>query len=198
MTFDLARASFFAALLTMLGGYGLVFRPLEMTVADRFAELDTARTALERSLALMRRIAPLTHERATLDTQLRVLHLTAGRAATIDRFLRTVAGASARDGVAVESIAGDARQTPLVAPAADAQAPLFDEIPLELGMRGQYGDVIRAIREINAGEVATRITLASLSDADRRAGVRPQLNAAFHILLLREADDAPTHTVRPR
>jgi hypothetical protein len=41
------------------------------------------------------------------------------------------------------------------------------------------------------------MTLASLGDAERRPGERPRLNAAFHVTLLREPDDAPTSDVRP-
>jgi hypothetical protein len=197
VTFDIGRASLFAAVLIILGGYVLIFRPLEATVATGYADLDAARTTLERSLALARRIPALTRERATLETQLVRLHLHEGRAATMERFLRTVAGVAGRDGVAVESVTGEARQLPPTA-TGRAQVPLFDETSLELGLRGQYGDVIRAVRELNGGDVATHITLASLGDADRRAGVRPQLNAAFHVLLLREADDSTIHNLRPR
>ena len=69
-----------------------------------------------------------------------------------------------------------------------ATPPLLDEIPFELALRGRYADVIRAVRDLNAGDVAARMTLASLGNADRR-GAAPQLTAAFHVLLLREPDE---------
>jgi hypothetical protein len=46
MTFDLPRASLFMAVLSALAGYLLVFRPLEATMAERYSQLDAARTAL--------------------------------------------------------------------------------------------------------------------------------------------------------
>jgi hypothetical protein len=106
----------------------------------------------------------------------------------VDRFLRTVAGVSTRDGVAVESVAAGFRLSPATAAHA-AQTLLVEELPLDLTLRGQYGDVIRAARDLNTADAAAQITLASLGNADRRRGVRPQLNAAFHVTLMREADD---------
>jgi hypothetical protein len=94
----------------------------------------------------------------------------------------------------VESIASGARQS-TYAQSRGTPAPLFEQLPLELTIRGGYNDVIRAVRELNAGDVAAQINLASLSDAARRPGERPQLNAAFHVLLLREADESTTHAV---
>jgi hypothetical protein len=198
MTFDLLRASLFAAVLIVLGGYMFVFRPLEGTVADRYSELDAARSTLERSLALAHRIPPLTAERATLAAQLDRVHVRERRAATVERFLHTVAGVAGRDDVAVESVAADAREGAPLAVAAHAHTPLFDELALDVSLRGRYGDVIRAVRELNGGDVATRISLSSLGNAGRRPGARPQLTAAFHVLLLREADDSTTHNARPR
>ena len=43
MSFDLLRPSLFAAVLIALGGYIYVYRPLETTVADRYAQLDASR-----------------------------------------------------------------------------------------------------------------------------------------------------------
>ena len=196
MTFDLVRASLFAGVLIALAGYLLVFAPLEGSVAGRYVEIDAARTALERSLALTRRIPALTSERETLALQLGRVHVRDRRTTTVERFLRAVAVAAAQNDVAVESITADGRQA--LRPARSAQTPLFDEIPLEVTLRGRYGNVIRAVRELNGGAIAARITLASLGDADRRTGVRPQLNAAFHVLLLREGDDPTTNDARPR
>jgi hypothetical protein len=122
------------------------------------------------------------------------VHVRERRTALLERFLRALAEVAARDGVAVESVAST---TPgAYAAVRPAGAPLFDELPLDLTLRGRYNDVIRAIRELNGGDVVARITLASMSDADRRPGERPQLNAAFHVQLLREADESTTHDAR--
>ncbi len=197
MTFDLSRASLFAAILIVLGGYGLVFAPLETTIAARYNELDSARTNLERSLSLARRIPALTAERTALSAQLDRVHVRAGRAATVERFLHAVAGVSEHNGIAVESVAADARQAPATVDGRRSQTvALFDEQPLEVTLRGGYGNVIHAVRELNGGDVAARISLASLGDAER-PGARPALNAAFHVLLLRAGDDQATQDVRP-
>jgi hypothetical protein len=190
--FDLPRASAFAALLIVIAGYALVFRPLEALVGERYVQIDTARAALERSLTMAGRIPALERERIGLETQLRRVHLGDRRAATVDRFLRVVAGISTRDDVAVESVAAGFRPPPAVA-AGVAQAPLLEELPLDVTLRGRYRDVIRAARDLNDADAAARITLASLGNADRRHGVLPQLNAAFHVTLLREADDQTPH-----
>jgi hypothetical protein len=171
---------------------------MEATVAERYAQLDDGRTILERSLTLTRQIPALAAERSALEAQLAHVHVRDRRAATIERFLRTVAGVAHRDGVAVESVAADARQA---APptAGQTRATPFDELAFDVSLRGRYGDVIRAVRELNAGDVATRINLATLGAADRRSGAGPQLNAAFHVHLLREADDTTTkHDARLR
>jgi hypothetical protein len=192
MTIDLPRASLFIAVLIVLGGYLTVYRPMETTIAQRYAQLDAGRTMLERSLALTRQIPALVAERSALEAQLRRVHVRDRRAVTIERFLRAVAGVAGRDGVAVESVAADARQATLPE-AAQTQASPFEELAFDVSLRGHYGDVLRAVRELNSGDVATRINLASLGTADRRPGAGPQLNAAFHVHLLREADDTTTN-----
>jgi len=54
------------------------------------------------------------------------------------------------------------------------------------------------VRDLNDADGTARITVTSLSNAERRPGGSPQLNAAFHVLLLREAQVPPHHDVRPR
>jgi hypothetical protein len=198
VTVDFLRANLFAAVLIALGGYLFVFRPLEATVAQRYADLDAGRTTLERELALARRIPALTRERAVLDAQLGRVHLRAPRSAAVERFLRTIADVAARDGVAVERVASDASPMPGLVASARAPAPLFDELGLDVALRGGYADLIRAVRELNGGDAARRINLTSLGNADRRPGVRPQLDADFHVFLLREADESTTTDARPR
>jgi hypothetical protein len=198
MTVDLPRASLFIAVLIVLGGYLTVYRPMESTIAERYTQLDSGRTVLERSLALIRRTPALVAEQSVLEAQLGHVHVHDRRAVTVERFLREVAGVARRAGIAVESVAADVRQGPLPA-AGQTQAAPFDELAFDVSLRGRYSDVIRAVRELNAGDVATRINLASLGTADRRPGAGPQLNAAFHVHLLREADDKTTkHIARLR
>jgi Tfp pilus assembly protein PilO len=196
VTIDVARASAFAALSILLAGYVLLFRPLETTVRDRYTELDAARATLEARLARTARIPVLERDRVRLAADLRRFHTGDRRAATVDRFLRAVASVSFRRGVAVENIAAALAQPFAPAAARAVQAPLVDEVPLELTLRGAYADVIRAVRDLNDGGVATRVNLASLGIAARRPGEPSQLNAAFHVLLLREADEPTTHDLR--
>jgi hypothetical protein len=164
-------------------------RPLEAAVAQRYATLDDARATLVQRLALARTVPALEHERQWREAQVRRLHVGERRAAVVERFLRTVAGVSGRDAVAVQSVAAEAGQV-LPQPHRSAPALLFEEVPLDVTLRGAYGDVIRAARDLNAGDAVARITLATLGSAQTRPGDRPQLNAAFHVTLLRESDDA--------
>lgn len=187
MTVDVPRTSAFVALSIVLAGYGLIFRPLEATVAQRYGDLDDARATLVQRLAHARAVPALEHERQRLATQLQRLHLGERRAAVVERFLQTVAGVSGRDAVAVESVAATAAAPPA---SRSAPVPLFEDVPLEVTLRGRYLDVIRAARDMNAGDAVARISLATLGNAQTRPGDKPQLNAAFHVSLLREADDA--------
>lgn len=196
MTIDLRRVSAFAVFVIVLAGYAFVFRPLETTAGDLYAQIDAARATLERSTAMARRIPALELERSALAAQLARLHTGDRRAATVDRFLRGVAGIAVQDGVAVEGVAAGVGQ-PLATSAASTP-PLIEEIPFDLTLRGPYGDVIRAVRDLNGRDGAVHVSVASLSNAERRPGGIPQLNAAFHVLLLREAQEPPQHDVRPR
>jgi Tfp pilus assembly protein PilO len=196
VTIDLRRVSAFAVLVIALAGYAFVFRPLETTAGDLYAQIDAARAALDRSTAMARRIPTLEAQRTALAAQLARLHTADRRAATVDRFLRSVAGIAAEDGVAVEGVAAGVGQ-PLASPASSTP-PLVEEIPFDVTLRGPYGDIIRAVRDLNDRDSTVHISVASLSNAERRPGGSPQLNAAFHVLLLREAQEPPQHDVRPR
>jgi len=195
MTFDLPRIGAFVALSIVLAGYVLIFRPLEAAIAQRYATLDDARATLVQRLALARALPALERERQRRADQVRRLHVGERRAAMVERFLRTVAGVSSHDAVTVQSVAAAVAQS-LPPPGRAAATPLFEELPLDVTVRGRYGDVIRATRDLNAGDAVARITLATLANAQTRPGDRPQLNAAFHVTLLREADDAPPSTAR--
>jgi len=195
MMIDVQRASVFAALTIVLAGYVLLFRPLETAVGERDAELDAARTSLQQNLALARRIPALERDRVLLAERLRHLHTSDPRAVTIERFLRTVAGVSAHDAVAVESVAAVILQ-PQPVTGRVAQAPLLEDVPLDVTFRGSYADVIRAARDLNAADAVANIALASLGNAAQRPALRPQINAAFHVNLLREPYDASPSSAR--
>ena len=194
MTFDLQRASAFAVFVIAVAGYVFVFRPLETTAGDLYARIDAARLALDHSTAMAQRAPALEAERSALAGQLTRLHSSDPRAAIIDRFLRSLAGVAAQDRVAVEGVAAGIGQPPLVSPAASTP-PSIEEIPFDLRLRGPYRDVIRAVRDLNDRDGAVHISVASLSNAEHHPGTSPQLNAAFHILLLRDAQEPPQHDV---
>jgi Tfp pilus assembly protein PilO len=195
VTLDLQRVSAFAVFAIAVAGYSFVFRPLETAAGDLYGQIDAARATLDRSIAMARRIPALEAERSDLAGQLVRLHTADRRAATVDRFLRSVSGVAADDGVAVEGVAAAVGQ-PLTR--ATSPRPSIEETPFDLTLRGPYGDIIRAVRDLNDRDGALHISVASLSNAERRPGGSPQLNAAFHVLLLREAQEPPQHDVRPR
>jgi hypothetical protein len=197
MKIDVQRASACAVFLIAVTGYVFVFRPLETSAGDFYAQIDAARATLDESAALARRIPALEAERSALAGQLGRLHTGDRRITTVDRFLRSVAGVAAHDGVVVEGVAAGVAQQPLASPAA-SPVPVIEQIPFDLIVRGPYGDVIRAVRDLNQADGALHISVASLSNAERRPGGSPQLHAAFHVLLLREAQEPPQHDVRPR
>lgn len=195
MSFDLLRTSAAVALAIALAGYVALVRPVEASLNDRYAELDAARATLDQRLVLAARVPALERERLRLAAVLQRFHTGDRRDALVDRFLRTVARVSARDGVAVQRVAAGAGQS--FAPGTGTtQTSLVDEVPLDFTLRGAYADIIRAVRDVSDGDVATRVTLASLANAGRRPGRRPELNAAFHVLLLRESD-ATIHDLQP-
>jgi len=110
--------------------------------------------------------------------------------------LHAAARVAEREHVSVQSVAGEIAQVRPVTARAAEPAPL-DELHLDVTVRGPYDDVLRAVRELNAGDVATQITIASLSNTERRPGSRPLLNATFHITLLREADASAINPAHP-
>jgi hypothetical protein len=173
-----------AVLLMVVATYIAVIRPIESTVAERYADLDSARVSLERSAILMQRLPALERERATLGARLARLHLRDSRAALVDRFLHAVARTSQRDAVAIQSVAADPR------PAAD--------LALDITIRGPYTRLIAAVRDLDSTDVAARIALTSLGNAQNRPGARPQLDATFHVVLLRDIDEIsirPSHAI---
>lgn len=193
MRVDVRRTSAFGALSILLGGYVLIVRPLDAAVDERYAALDAARATLAERLSATRNLTVLERERQRRADRVRRVLPGEHRAAVVDRFLRTVAVVSHRDDVAVEGIAASVA-APAPASGRTTPAAVLEEVPLELTLRGRYADVIRAARDLNAVDGAARITLGTLANAQTRPGERPQLNAAFHVALLREPDVVtPSH-----
>jgi hypothetical protein len=153
---DLQRASAFAAFIIVVSGYAFIFRPLETTAGDLYAQIDAARTEFDRSTAMGRRLPALESERTALTAQLSRLHTGDRQAASVDRFLRTVAIVASQDGVAVEGVAAGIGPAPVPSPSAST-VPAIEQIPFDLTLRGPYGDVIHAVRDLNDRDGAVHI-----------------------------------------
>jgi hypothetical protein len=184
-------------MLILIGGYAIAFRPLQASIADHYVELDELRSTIERNVAFAKQIAPLEHERAERAAGLDRIHVRDSRAGLVDRFLRTLAATTTRDGVFVESVL--TATSPANAPnsrSATAAPPLLEELPLDITLRGHYGDVLRAIRDLDSGNFAASIGVIGLRSAGRSLLSRPELDAAIHVILLREADATTIQTPR--
>ncbi len=187
----LPRAAIVASLLAILGAYLLMWRPLETAIADRFAQLDDARALLARSAALSRDTDRLVREKRRGERAIDLVHLRDSRAVLVDRFLHALAAVSARDEVVVENVTSAAAM-PAVADTVPRAASLFDEVPFEVTLRGGYGAIIRAVRDLNAADFAARIALDALRSVAQATRVRPQVEASFHCTLLRGTDESTT------
>ena len=189
-----ARIAFALALLVLAAGYIVVFRPLESKHSTLYANLDSVRIAGERAAAEVRAIPALTAQRNALRTRLARYHTHDSRAAIVDRFLHAIAAVSLRRGVAIQSVAAEGEQQFHPTNSALKVSPDGDDLHLDLGVRGAYDDVLHAARDLNSIDLATQISVASLGNADRKNGVHPQLNATFHVVLLREPDASQNQT----
>lgn len=196
MTVDPPKATLFVATLIMLAGYLLVFRPMEASIAGRYARLESDRATLERAIETNRRLASLDRDRRRLETQFERLHLRDSQTAAVVRFLQALDAVTRRDDVSIENVTVTALPGAgprLPAPSAPA---ILDELPLAVTARGSYGDVIRVLRDLNGRDFAARIAVTSLLEAARRPGDRAQLQASFSVTLLRRDgaidDDART------
>ena len=178
-----SRTALAAAFLIVLGIYALIIRPMEADIGDRYADLENTRATLERSLVLARRLPELERERARLTAVLARVHLADSRTVLVDRFLHAVARTAGHDAVSILNIVTDPRPS--------------TDISIDITVRGPYENVIRAVRDLNATDVAARIALASLGNAQLRPGSRPQLDATFHVVLLRETDESTIRDPRP-
>lgn len=186
MSFDLQRWTLFLSVLILSTGYLAVFRPLETSIAERYAAIDDARATIERSAELERVTARIEAESRSRETALRRLHLPSSKAAVADRFLQTLALVAARNALTLESLLAGST-APALATAPAGAAP-FDELPLEVTVRGRYRDLIAAVRDLDSSDVAARIAIAELRPVTHRPGAAPDLDASFHVTLLREAD----------
>jgi Tfp pilus assembly protein PilO len=198
MTRDPARIALSILALVAIAAYAFVFRPMESTLADRYAQADALRSGLERHMAIARRMPAIAAERSALERYMRPFRLHDSSAVLVDRFLHATARIAAADAIAIETITAQGAApafTPgnVVPKPRDQSADPFDRIHLDLTMRGPYSNVLHAIRTLNDTGIAMQLTVATLSTTGRRAGARPQLNATFHLSLLREADAVVHH-----
>ena len=152
MNRDGLRLALSIVILVALTAYAFVVRPMEASIAARYGDIDALRAATERDLALARRLPGLMDEQSRLDAQLERQRLRESRAAIVDRFLRATALVSARDGIAVQTI------VPGPPVERDTTVTALEEIHLDLTVRGTYGTVLRAMRDLNETDAATQIT----------------------------------------
>lgn len=179
MTLDLPRTVSCAGLLVVLAGFLFVFRPMEASIASRYAQLESARTLLERRLAIGRQIAPLEQRLRTTQAELDRWHLRDSPAGTVDRFLRALQHTAERNRLKIERVV--------------LMAQPANELALEVTTQGTYPNVIQAVRDLNAGDFAARIEIAALLATERRPGIRPNLQATLSVALLRAATSIGTH-----
>jgi hypothetical protein len=186
MTIRLDRLALFAAVLVLLAGYLAIFRPAEAAIADRYAQLDDGRVALDRRLGAARRAAERHDEARALAAWIRRAGLRDARSAIVDRFLRELAATAQAEGVAVRGVGTEVMRT---LPAANAAAVVFDELPLTVSLDGSYAQVLRVVRDLDRGPVAARVGVDALTGAGRDPRA-PALRATLHVTLLR-VPDAP-------
>jgi Tfp pilus assembly protein PilO len=194
---DGLRLGALVAALILFAGYAFVFRPMQAAIAARYADLDAVRSTLESDLAAARRIPALTDARDGARRRLSRYRLRDSRAATVDRFLHESARVAARYPVAIQSVAADLAPAPRATAPPATETVALDDLRLDVTVRGPYDDVLRSVRALNAGALATEISIAALGNTERRPGTRPQLTATFHVTLLREADASPIPTPHP-
>jgi Tfp pilus assembly protein PilO len=187
MNRDGVRTALSIVVLIALAAYAFVVRPMEATIAARYSDIDTLRATTERDLALARRLPAATAERSRLESRLDRQHVHLSRAALVDDFLHATARVVEHNGISVQTI------VPGPPVENDTLLPALEALHLDLTVRGPYGNVLRAMRELNDTAVTTQITVAALGNADRISAGAPQLNATFHITLLRESDANTAH-----
>jgi hypothetical protein len=193
--FGAERLAAFAAVLVVLGGYLFVFRPLEAAIAAQYAQLDDDRISLERARAVVDHEASLADEQRALTAWLTSAGLDADRTTAVDRFLRAIAAHGAEDDVRITTITADASAPATMPLAADAIA--FDEIPLTVTLHGTYRRILRLVNDLDRDGRAERLTVATLGTTDRSAAHDPDLQATFHVSLLRTSS-APLGAVHVR
>lgn len=200
MTLDRTKATAFASVLVLLIAYLAIYRPAEARIAERYLDLDRETQRLQQRLAAARRAPDVERERNRLRAQLDAQHLRDDRARLVQRFLLAAAATARRRDLHILEItsagARPVRRAGTSAPSASPPStPLFDEVPLNVTMRGSYAGLVRGVRDLCTSSLAVRLSIESLVVRDRRLRRRPELTATIHVTLLRDIDDPP---LRPR
>lgn len=171
-------------LLVAVLGYGIILRPLALQAGDRADAIERERLALAVRIAGIRGLGPLERERSELERELRALHLDAGRATTLARFLALASEIASGHRVRIAALDEDP-------PVSDGRnlthtaAPTLDELPLRLTLYGNYVDVMATLRQLVAAPLAARLAVDALAPDARSDARRPQLLTALHAVLLR-------------
>ena len=175
-----ARIAATLALAIVLIGYAVAVRPLEARIAHGYADIASARAAIEDGAALSERIAASQRERLRLRATLARYALTGDSAATLQRFLEASSAAAIRHGVSIRALDAEPAGSSRIA----AEHSLFDELSLRLTLRGSYAALLATLRDLVTAPPANRIALETLAPDDRRNG-DPALAAVVHVVLLR-------------
>jgi hypothetical protein len=170
------RFALFAAVLVLLAGYLSIYRPAEAAIADRYAQLDDARRALDQSAALARRAVLLRREQRDLRARLLASGIADDRTALVARFVRAVALTTRADAVHVTSLAASA----------DAPAPsaAIEPLALTVSLRGTYAHLLALVHDLDQRHLALAIGVDALGNADPRVRSAPALQATLRITLL--------------
>jgi Tfp pilus assembly protein PilO len=187
---DAERPLIALALAIVLTGYLAVARPLEARIAERYALLEAARTAIDARRAAVVQLQRALEDRNRLRASLARFQLESTRATSVARLLAAAFAAANRHGATIRGFqaAGATPQPP------GGTGPVFDEVPLQLSLRGTYDELLATVRDLAAAPVAARLTIDSLALEDRSGPGTPRLVAAVGIVVLRAPSEPNART----
>jgi hypothetical protein len=174
-----ARTAAALALGVVIFGYLIAVRPLEARIAERYAQLASARAAIDGDAARAARSATSERDGRRLRVTLARYALGEEPVSLLRRFLDASNAAATLHGTSIRAL--DAEPAPTGRTAAGER--LFDELSLRLTLRGSYGALLATLRTLSTAPVACRIALEALAPDDRRNG-DPVLVAVVHVVLL--------------